>query len=227
MSNNVNSAKKALETAQLNGIQLVLSEKNPLCVCRVLYKGIESSSVANYNKDMFESLFLELKQCKDMAEIKAIMTGSSVATLKVNKAHGRRVIDETVNFIEQDRTYCTNDGQYQFIGQTLSECVETCMRDNLLARDGIEMFRQDYFIKRMKNMHNVSTEKAIELVRTLLNKKDIYICCDKYIGNYKELYKIIKNWHGQNDKPITTEQIDVLCNKYIKKYEHADITQVL
>lgn len=218
MSNNYGSFQKAVETIGINGIQAKTSEKNQKCVTRFIYNGIESMSVANYSKKDFIMLFERLQKAKELEQIKAILTGQSVASQKVNDAHGNDVLKQNLNYLQQQRTYAT-DTRTRLKGVTLEHAIKQYLGNissNINAMGMLDRTYMPCVIESLTYWHKITKEQARAMLIEMIRKHEICVVSE-HVYAHNEFYNLIKNWHGENDKPCNPEKIEKMTCMVMEK----------
>lgn len=218
MANNLGSFEKAVETVGISEVQPKLSTNNKKCVVRFLYKGIESCSVANYNKQEFLNLFETLKKAKVMEEVQAIMRGQSVASQKVNDAHGNDILKKNINYLQQNRTYATDD-RTRLKGVKISDAVMLYLNNTISKYNAIGMLNASYMpcvIESLSDWHNISHEQARNMLANMIKNHEVCVV-NEHVFSHDEFKNLVKNWHGENDIPCTHEKIENLTCKLMEK----------
>ena len=170
---NMNQAKK---WSSYYGVecQLVAGSKPTNCKA-IIYNGVSIKS-SNMTGIELETLFSQIATGQDV-------TGYSVAKQKVCDAHGRSGREVTKNFIEQERTYATDD--FMTVTQYYNRPLNICMFEYL------QVYLDDCFRGDLKT-------KGAHMVN---------------IGDYEiELYTLIQEiekWHVENNKELNLSISDL------------------
>lgn len=172
---NMNQAKK---WSSYYGVecQLVAGSKPTNCKA-IIYKGVSIKS-SNMTGVELETLFSQIATGQDV-------TGYSVAKQKVCDAHGRSGREVTKNFIEQERTYATDD--FMTVTQYYNRPLNICMFEYL------QVYLDDEF---RGHRHTLCSEKFVT-----------------NLGDYKiniyELVQQIELWHSENKKEVEISESDL------------------
>ena len=168
--------KQAEKWSTFYGVQCQLIAGSKPTNCKaIIYNGVKIKS-SNMTGIELENLFSQIASGQDV-------TGFSVAKQKVCDAHGRSGREVTKNFIEQERTYATDD--FMTITQYYNRPLNTCMMEYL------QVYLDDCFRGKLQT-------KGVHMVN---------------MGDYEiELYMLIQEiekWHTENNKELNLSKLDL------------------
>ena len=213
--------KRIIKAVNDNNIsaQVVPSPSNSKNSYQVICNGITFKSSQWTNEDIEN--FVQYAQGKIDADV---IQGASVALQKINTAHGTTAIKEADNYKKQNMTYA-DDIQHliQLKGRKFSDVLNEYIDGYMVNNKENSVYYYKNWFKGLIDVRrtdldlvNFSYDKQIkairEIAKDLINKKQVVFYNEMAIDNYG-VYKLIKNWHGENDIQINENKLIELRDK--------------